>query len=613
MVVGLFSAQNVEIPDTAFLYALIDEGVDTNGDSLISYAEAEVVTSIDIAAGCDGPWNCDDRITSLVGIEAFVNLETLNCSGNELTSLDVSECTALAYLDCSSNTLTSLDVSGCHALTYLDCSRNELLYEICVWESFPAGVTFIADHNPFAYPTTECGTFTTIRYIRFGSTGDPLNGLTVTWKSNGTSDSIAWGYTTDLERGVYPGLKRNGAIGTMFDYTYPSLTAASIIHYVLFDSQDSVWTEEKTFNTASDPSNNQFSFSALGDSRRDMNQWQIVSEAVLETDFTLFLGDIVDNGGELRDWYVWFAYGENFISREPVYHTIGNHDGGDFFGGDDFLTRYDNYLNMFTLPGNELYYSFTYGNAVFICLNSDDAGNIEQFFWLLETLEANKNQTWKIVFFHIPFFTSTSQESEMDYYFNTWWKAFDDYRVDLILNGHTHNYQRTSPIDRNISTTSPVDIYGSLKGMGRCQIVSGGAGENLAVAANPVWWLCRSESKHHFCNIDIDGDIMKIKAIDVNHVVFDEFIIDKRWTGISDFRSTGSWIYPNPANNFLTLQLKEYGAYSIEIISMNGQIIQRRNFTDRTHQIDLSSLLKGVYFITIRSKDFVTTEKFIKL
>ncbi len=34
-----------------------------------------------------------------------------------------------------------------------------------------------------------------ISHIRFGSTGDPLNGLTVTWKSRGTSDSIAWGYT----------------------------------------------------------------------------------------------------------------------------------------------------------------------------------------------------------------------------------------------------------------------------------------------------------------------------------------------------------------------------------------------------------------------------------
>ncbi len=39
----------VTIPDTAFLYALIHEGVDTNGDSLISYAEAEAVTELNVS------------------------------------------------------------------------------------------------------------------------------------------------------------------------------------------------------------------------------------------------------------------------------------------------------------------------------------------------------------------------------------------------------------------------------------------------------------------------------------------------------------------------------------------------------------------------------------
>ena len=54
-------------------------------------------------------------------------LEILRCFNNELTSLNVSGCTALANLDCSSNQLTSLDVSGCMALTSLDCSNNQLI------------------------------------------------------------------------------------------------------------------------------------------------------------------------------------------------------------------------------------------------------------------------------------------------------------------------------------------------------------------------------------------------------------------------------------------------------------------------------------------------------
>ncbi len=37
---------------------------------------------------------------------------------------------------------------------------------------------------------------TNIDAIRFGSTGDPLNGLTIAWESQGSEDKISWGYTS---------------------------------------------------------------------------------------------------------------------------------------------------------------------------------------------------------------------------------------------------------------------------------------------------------------------------------------------------------------------------------------------------------------------------------
>ena len=70
---GLTSAHNVEIPDTAFLYALIDVGVDTDGDSLISHAEAEAITYLNI--GDFFKWY---GIRNLDGIEVFVNLKHLD-------------------------------------------------------------------------------------------------------------------------------------------------------------------------------------------------------------------------------------------------------------------------------------------------------------------------------------------------------------------------------------------------------------------------------------------------------------------------------------------------------------------------------------------------------
>ena len=130
LTIAFFSnAQNVTIPDTAFLYALIDEGVDTNGDSLISYAEAEAVTSLDVG----GLYICNldfcgttGKISNLKGIEAFINLESLSIQANKIDNLDLSMNRDLTYLDCHMSQLDSLDVSDNIALSHLDCGYNGL-------------------------------------------------------------------------------------------------------------------------------------------------------------------------------------------------------------------------------------------------------------------------------------------------------------------------------------------------------------------------------------------------------------------------------------------------------------------------------------------------------
>ena len=89
----------VNIPDNAFLNALIEEGVDNNGDGLISFEEAEVITYLDVS---------DKGISDLSGIESFVNLDTLYCYSNQLTYLDISNNTSLLFLNCHFNQLTNM-------------------------------------------------------------------------------------------------------------------------------------------------------------------------------------------------------------------------------------------------------------------------------------------------------------------------------------------------------------------------------------------------------------------------------------------------------------------------------------------------------------------------
>ena len=132
------SDMKIAFPDKYFRsYVLANFDIDKNG--IISKDETLKITEIDVTD--------QDEIKSLEGIQYFKNLEYLDCSYNQLTSLDVSKntkltelgcqwnqltslnvfgCTSLTELWCRDNQLTSLDVSGCPALTRLDCDNNQL-------------------------------------------------------------------------------------------------------------------------------------------------------------------------------------------------------------------------------------------------------------------------------------------------------------------------------------------------------------------------------------------------------------------------------------------------------------------------------------------------------
>ena len=87
-------------------------------DGIITSEEIETITNIDIQ------WV---NISSLKGIEFFTKLTTLKCYGTRfLTSLDVSNNTALTSLDCGINKLTNIDLSKNTALTSLNVSGNQL-------------------------------------------------------------------------------------------------------------------------------------------------------------------------------------------------------------------------------------------------------------------------------------------------------------------------------------------------------------------------------------------------------------------------------------------------------------------------------------------------------
>ncbi|WP_299363591.1 T9SS type A sorting domain-containing protein [Winogradskyella sp.] len=108
-------AQNVVIPDTNFKAYLVGQPfINTNSDSEIQVSEAQTYV---------GPINCSGlNISDLTGIEAFTSLTALNCSSNQISTLDVSLNITLTNLNCSNNLITSLALPIGSNLTTLNAS-----------------------------------------------------------------------------------------------------------------------------------------------------------------------------------------------------------------------------------------------------------------------------------------------------------------------------------------------------------------------------------------------------------------------------------------------------------------------------------------------------------
>ena len=114
------SVTNIDItstnfPDDNFRNWILEQ--DYGKDGKLTEDEIKNITSISVN---------EKNISTLKGIEFFTSLDYLNCSYNQLTSLDVSKNTALIGLYCYDNQLTVLDVSQNIALTTLSCASNQL-------------------------------------------------------------------------------------------------------------------------------------------------------------------------------------------------------------------------------------------------------------------------------------------------------------------------------------------------------------------------------------------------------------------------------------------------------------------------------------------------------
>jgi hypothetical protein len=239
-------------------------------------------------------------------------------------------------------------------------------------------------------------------------------------------------------------------------------------------------------------------------------------------DVTLFVGDIVDDGASYSDWEMYFfGPGKDFLLSTPFYSCLGNHEKNASW-----------YYDFFAYNPPKNYYSFDYGDAHFICLDSTDfikpdsypfskgeigPGNA-QYDFFIHDLESTSAK-WKIVFFHYPPYISGGYQVEE---LRQLCPIMEKFGVDLVFNSHTIVYERSHPLRGNKVNWEDGTVY----------IVAGGAG------AMPDWLLPKREwhtsqslAVPHFVQVVVTTDDLEVRAIDDEGRLFDTFHLRKGSNG----------------------------------------------------------------------------------
>jgi acid phosphatase type 7 len=271
-------------------------------------------------------------------------------------------------------------------------------------------------------------------------------------------------------------------------------------------------SEIARFRTAPDGEDSRFAFAVIGDSGYG-RKGQLAVAALLERfepDLILHTGDIVYPSGEERHYdRRFFVPYRQLLKEVSIFPILGNHD----------LERSNGaaYLNNFHLPSNDprstgRYYSFDWGNAHFVALNSElyhgdhSYRPEEQKTWLERDLKETR-QPWKIVYFHRPIYSSSKHGSDQ--------RIREDlepilvrHKVDLVFNGHDHVYERTVPI------------------RGITYVVSGGGGKGQSPAGSSEWTVF-SKSVYHAVLVRVDDEHLCLEAVEPDSVVIDRLDLSR--------------------------------------------------------------------------------------
>lgn len=241
-----------------------------------------------------------------------------------------------------------------------------------------------------------------------------------------------------------------------------------------------------------------YSFVVLGDNKSGYNIYKKLISLFMQRqpDFVINTGDLIVHPGN-RDQWATFKSNSKPINV-PYFLVVGNHDIDDKKSEQIWKQEAD-------LPGNELYYSWTVRDSLFVVLDSCDVNNDKkivgaQLAWLKRTLNPNKYKH-QFVFLHHPLYLTKGAfhyGKSLDKYpilRNELQVLFAKKKVDIVFTGHEHAYYKKI-VD---------DVW---------HITTGGGGARLY-----------GKTFSHFVIVHVEGPRMELKVIDRDGVMRDNIVI----------------------------------------------------------------------------------------
>ena len=255
--------------------------------------------------------------------------------------------------------------------------------------------------------------------------------------------------------------------------------------------------------------------------------------------FLLSAGDQINQSGATssddlktrESEYAGYFYPEAFRSL-PVASTIGNHDTA----GVDYTNHFNNPNISDNLGATEAGsdYYFSYGDVLFISLNSNNRNQEEHRQLMNKAVESNPDAKWRVVIFHSDIYGSGEPHADTDAATNRiiFAPLMDEFDVDICLTGHDHTYSRSymildgNVIDYDLSSGTVTNPEGTLyitTGSG-----SGSKYYNL-LKYTPYYIAERTnDTVPAFSTIDFTDGSLTLKNYDYNGNTYaDSFTINK--------------------------------------------------------------------------------------